>query len=221
MKYIKKILIVLMIGLMILPITASADEKKYQSTNLDEALTEEQIEHDFSNYKETDDQAVIYLFRGKGCAYCRKFLTFLNSIVGDYGKYFKVVSYEVWYNKDNGELMNNVAETMNEEAGGVPYIVIGDKVFAGYSETYDDEIKAQIKKLYETEKSKRYDVMENLGKDDEKEKKEGNNMSFGLLAFIVIFPLALAAGVVVYENKKHLDIEERISNLENKSKKTK
>ena len=63
--------------------------------------------------------------------------------------------------------------------------------------------------------------MENLGKDDEKEKKEGNNMSFGLLAFIVIFPLALAAGVVVYENKKHLDLEERISNLENKSKKTK
>ena len=46
-------------------------------------------------------------------------------------------------------------------------------------------------------------------------------MSFGLLAFIVIFPLALAAGVVVYENKKYLDLKERISNLENKSKKTK
>ena len=202
MKFIKKALLVLLLGLLVIPFNVSADSKKYQTMNLEEALTEESIEHDLSNYKETDDQVTIYLFRGKGCAYCRKFLTFINSIVDEYGQYFKVVSYEVWYNQDNGELMNKVADTMQQEAGGVPYIVIGDKVFAGYSEQYDADIKAQIKKLYET-------------------KKEGNDMSFGFLAFTIIFPLALAAGVIVYQNKKYIDLEERLSALENKKNKSK
>lgn len=219
MKLIKKVLIVLMIGLMILPLNAQAKEKSYKTMNLDEALTEESIEHDFSNYKETDDQVVIYLFRGKGCAYCRKFLTFLNSIVDEYGSKFKVVSYEVWYDSDNAELMQKVSETTGEEAGGVPYIVIGDKVFAGYSESYDADIKAKIDELYKTKKNKRYDVMQNLGKKDDE--KEGNDMSFGLLAFTIIFPLALAAGVVIYENKKHIDLEERIAKLEEKNNKKK
>ena len=114
--------------------------------------------------------------------------------------------------------MTSVADTMKQEAGGVPYIVIGDKVFAGYSEQYDAEIKSQIKKLYETNKSKRYDVMEHIGKE-ETEKKEGLDMSFGLLAFIIIFPLALATGVIVYENKKIIDLESRISELETKKRK--
>lgn len=220
MKFIKKALLVLLLGLLVIPFNVSADSKKYQTMNLEEALTEESIEHDLSNYKETDDQVTIYLFRGKGCAYCRKFLTFINSIVDEYGQYFKVVSYEVWYNQDNGELMNKVADTMQQEAGGVPYIVIGDKVFAGYSEQYDADIKAQIKKLYETKKSKRYDVMEHLD-DKEETKKEGNDMSFGFLAFTIIFPLALAAGVIVYQNKKYIDLEERLSALENKKNKSK
>ena len=114
--------------------------------------------------------------------------------------------------------MSKVSETMNKDAGGVPYIVIGDKVFAGYSESYDDDIKSAIETLYKQSKADRYDVMENLDKEDDEE-KEGNDMSFGFLAFTVIFPLALAAGVVVYENKKVIDLEERIAKLENKKNK--
>ena len=53
--------------------------------------------------------------------------------------------------------MQKVSETTGEEAGGVPYIVIGDKVFAGYSENYDEDIKNKIDELYNTKKSKRYD----------------------------------------------------------------
>ena len=92
----KNVLIVIFIlCLLVLPIKTEALKYKgvdYKTLNLDEALTEEEIEHDFSNYKESDKQVTIYLFRGKGCAYCRAFLTHLNDIVDDMGKYFKVVS---------------------------------------------------------------------------------------------------------------------------------
>ena len=144
----KKVFLAILISVLcFIPFSVNAEEKEYKTLNLDEALKEEEIDHDFSNYKETDDQAIIYLFRGKGCAYCKKFLTYLNSIVDDYGKYFKVVSYEVWYDNDNAELMEKVGNLLGQKAEGVPYIVIGDKVFAGYAESYNDEIKEAIKNL--------------------------------------------------------------------------
>ena len=121
----KKVFLAILISVLcFIPFSVNAEEKEYKTLNLDEALKEEAIDHDFSNYKETDDQAIIYLFRGKGCAYCKKFLTYLNSIVDDYGKYFKVVSYEVWYDNDNAELMEKVGNLLGQKAEGVPYIVI-------------------------------------------------------------------------------------------------
>ena len=83
----------------IIPVKAFAKEQ-YKTLNLEETLAEEGIEKKFSNYKETDDQITIYMFRGKGCAYCKKFLEFLNGITEEYGKYFKLVSFESWYNDE-------------------------------------------------------------------------------------------------------------------------
>ena len=230
MNIFKRILITLFItGLLFLPLTAKAEEKTYTSLNLDQALTEEEIEHDFSNYSENDDQAIIYLFRGKGCGYCRKFLTFINSIIDDYGKYFKVVSYEVWNDENNATLLNNVANTMKKEAGGVPYIVIGDKVFPGYAESYDEEIKEQIKKVYNTDKADRYDVMDNLveietvteegGSDSNSKSTSSSSSNFSLIVFYIIFTLAACTVVVVYENKKRIELENRILLLEGKKPK--
>ena len=83
----------LLLVVMILPTHVFADEVK--SENLDEILTSKSITHDFSNYSENDDQAIVYLFYGQSCGYCQKFLEFLKSIIPEYGKYFKVVGYEV------------------------------------------------------------------------------------------------------------------------------
>jgi len=62
----------------------------YKTMNLDEALTQEKISHDFSKYKETDDQVVIYLFRGNGCGFCRNFLTFLNNLSIEYHRFVAI-----------------------------------------------------------------------------------------------------------------------------------
>jgi len=174
MKKLKVLIVILFLA--IIPSIAFAQET-YETTNLEQTLKAEGIEYDLKNYKETNNQITIYLFRGNGCSYCKKFITFLASITDEYGKYFKLQSYEVWYNKDNSKLLENVAEFLDEDAEGVPYIVIGNQVFPGYHEKYDEQIKKAILDLYNSEE--RYDVLEVMGiqKNDSKEEiiKDENN----------------------------------------------
>lgn len=145
----KRILILMITLIAFFPCIVKAEENEYHSMNLEQALTEEGIEHDLSGYTETDDQAIIYLFRGSGCGYCKRFLTFLNSIVPEYGKYFKVVSYEVWQETENRSLLNGFSKTLEVEVKGVPFIIIGNEYFPGYASTYDEQIKKAIMEQYE------------------------------------------------------------------------
>ncbi len=176
---------------LLLPIGVNA---KYNATNLDEALNDEVIVHDFSNYKETDDQVIIYLFRGNGCQHCRAFLKFLNSIVPDYGKYFKLESYEIWdeKNKDNKALLNDVAIHMGYDPTnnfGIPFIIIGDKVFDVYSSNYDNEIKSTI--IREYQKKDRYDVLVDM-----KIKKGKSKINFANILKI-IYGLSISGILVI------------------------
>lgn len=206
----KKFLLLVMISLLcFIPVSVNAQEKGYSSLNLDEALTEEGIDHDFSNYEENNDQAIIYLFRGKGCGYCRKFLTFLNSIIDDYGKYFKVVSYEVWYDQENASLLTEVSNFLGTNAEGVPYIVIGDKVFPGYASSYDEDIKDAIKKQYDSKNE--YDVMKKLSVNSNSNSKtevkstKNNTLSVILISiFSSIFVIGAIVIIVIFnlKNKK-------------------
>ena len=159
----KILLIVLLLGLITLPLkSVSAEGEKYQALDLEETLADDGIEVAFKDYNPSEDAITIYLFRGNGCGYCHAFLEFLNSITDEYGKYFKLESYEVWYNQNNAELMQEVSTFMGSQASGVPYIIIGDKVIGGYSENYNDQIKNAIMELYKTKKNKRYDVMKKM-----------------------------------------------------------
>lgn len=196
----KKILIlIMMISVLLVPMTTMAAEKKYTSQNLDEVLTEEKIEHDFSNYKETDDQITIYMFRGRGCTYCAKFLNFLNSIIDDYGKYFKVEAYEVWNDQNNETLLTEVANFLGKNAGGVPFIVIGDQVFGGYDESFNESIKQAIKNLYNSKD--RYDVLEEIEKEKRKEEWERAKLVVVNISAVVISTLVILL-FVHHENKK-------------------
>ena len=159
------LLVIATIALLVLPFTVNAKERdilgtKYTSTDLKATLAEENISEEFKNYSENDDQITIYMFRGKGCGYCQRFLKFINSITNEYGKYFKLEAYEVWYDSNNNKLMKGVSTYLNQAAQGVPYIVIGKEVFPGYASDYDEGIKNAITKLYNTKKSERYDVIE-------------------------------------------------------------
>jgi cell division protein FtsL len=225
----KKLIIVLVmvLGLM-LPLYVKAETK---SLNLKEALEEEKSELDkgWEGYSENDDQAIIYLFRGNGCGYCRAFLTFLNGITSEYGKYFKLVSYEVWNDQTNAALLDSVSNYLDNPAYGVPYIIIGDKVFAGYASDYDEDIKTTIVDLYNTKKSKRYDVMAEMKKNPNKDAKSGTTSDNKVIIWALVFTaVALIVNLVYMGNrfgelkvefdKLHEEVQELKTKPETKTK---
>ena len=214
---IKKLTVLILLCLMILPVHVYA-EGNYVTQNLDEILTEEGIEHGFSNYEETDDQITIYLFHGRGCTYCKKFLNFLNDNIDEYGKYFKVVGYEVWYNTENAKLMDEVADFLGESSNGVPFIIIGDQVFTGYSSSWDEQILSAITNLYNSED--RYDVFEEMAKGDTSI-SNGTVILWNL--FFVLVATIIITLVTHFENKKLLvridELEEKLTHKQNKTSK--
>jgi len=208
MKLLKSIVIVFVLAL--IPNIAFAQET-YNYKNLEETLKQEEIEYNLKNYKETDDQITIYLFRGKGCGYCKKFLTFLNSITDEYGKYFKLQSYEVWYDRNNSELFESVAEFLDEDAGGVPYIVIGNQVFPGYHSSYDEQIKKAIKDLYNSEE--RYDVFVEMAKAEEAAKKANNLDIKPIITWGAVFTIIATGASIAFTYNATQKLERKLMDI--------
>jgi len=209
----KKLITVLFLSLMLIPFGVKAASQKYDTLNLKEALTEEKIEFNLKDYKETDDQITIYLFRGNGCSYCRSFLEFLNSIVPEYGKYFKVVSYETWYNEANYKFMLEVSSFLGQPASGVPYIIIGDQVFPGYASSFDEKIKKAIVDLYNSKD--RYDVMEEM----EKANKPDNSgvINTWLIIGVNFAIVVLGVCAIIYcDYKQHKILFNKLDSIDNK-----
>lgn len=196
----KKILSIVLVGLIFIPTLAFANE--YTTENFEEALTEEGIEHDLKDYKESEEKINIYLFRGHKCGFCNSFLTFLYNNVEEYGKYFNLVSYEIFNDSNNSKLFEQVSKFMDGEAAtGVPYIVIGDTAFGGFNESTDgDKIKEKIKELYESKD--RYDVFEEMEKGEKETSKE---TSATIIMWNAIFT-TLAVGIILYVNNRQIKV---------------
>ena len=98
-----------------------------------------------------EDKINIYFFWGDGCPHCEELFTFLESIKSEYNEYFNLYGFEVWYNEDNGQIMDYFQEELGETVGSrsVPYYIIGDKSFSGYSSDMNEEILDTIEEKYE------------------------------------------------------------------------
>lgn len=213
----KKFMSVLLVGLLFVPMLIKADSKSYKdytTSTLSEVLKEEGIDVDLGDYKESDDKINIYLFRGKGCSVCKKFVTFLAENIEEYGKYFNLVAFEVWYDNDNVELLNEVSEVFGDDVDGVPYIVIGDETFPGFlaTEEYQSSITSAIMKLYESKD--RYDVFDNLGKE-EKETKD----NFSSIILWNLFFTTVATIVILFVNdRRYKELNTKIDRFIKKNK---
>ena len=211
----RKLALLVVLFVSILTLTGCGNGKKYyegyKTLNFKEVLQAEEMELENPDYTETDDQAIIYLFRGQGCGFCRKFITFLNSISKEYGKYFKVISFEVWYDENNAALMGKMPTVTNVEARGVPYIIIGDKVFDGYAETYDEQIKSKIMEQY---KDNSYDVFEKLAKEENKFK------GFSNTAIVIINLVLISVATICIIVNSNKNTKAILSALNNTKKET-
>lgn len=218
----KKFLLVLMLFLVLMPMSVFAKDEKivkenYKFLNFEQVLEQEEIKLEFSDYKETEEQITIYLFRGKGCAYCKKFLNYLNSITEEYGKYFKLESYEVWYDHDNSKLLEEVSDFLEQSAQGVPYIVIGDKVFAGYTEQYNNSIISAITEQYNSEE--KYDVFDEMAKAYDEEHKTDYSQTILIIVCNFIFILIATSLIIVYIDNKNMKLNNKLEELEKNLKK--
>lgn len=135
---------------------------------------------------EESKEVTVYFFRGEGCSHCAEAEAWFESIEEEYGSMFNIVDYETWYNEDNAALMQRVAEARGEEAQGVPYIIIGNKSWNGFTESYESEMIEQIKSEFEKDVNDRYDIMKLLPNGVKKEKENKSNDVLSLIIILIV-----------------------------------
>ena len=168
---------------------------------LKEACDAEELTCDFEEKEPSEDLPNIYIFRGNGCGYCERLLTFLGTIAEEYQDKVNFVVYEVADNTDNWDLYEKVGAKFGDEVSGYPYMVIGTKVFNGYASSDDEEIIETIEE-YAAEENP-YDVVAEVESGNLDEVKTEEESSSGIvLAFIfgVVIVLILIMGYTL--NKK-------------------
>ena len=190
MKHLQRLFVFLMAVMLVIPFGV---------------LAEEEVET--TSVEETEKEPVkVYFFRGETCGYCKAALEWFDSIEEEYGKYYDIVSYEVWNDPDNQALMQEVADVFGDEASGVPYIIVGNYTYPnGFGadsvideasgKTMGDEMIERIMEVYESDN--RYDVMEELTK----EKPNYDNV-VAVVAVLAVAALITVAVITRRSNKE-------------------
>ena len=130
----KKITILLLILSIILPLNAKAISKDYKDRISD--IVDKKVEKDKVN---------LYLFRGEGCPHCADEEKWLKTIKEKYKEKLNIYDFEVWYSKKNSKLLDKVKKEFGSKRNGVPFTVIGDNYYVGFSDTTKNDIENSIK----------------------------------------------------------------------------
>lgn len=185
-----RLLLILFAAVLLLPMTVFAEGEEVVAENPE--TTEETTTAEAEvNSKEVN----IYFFRGEGCPHCEEAEQWFQSIEAEYGSYFNIVDYETWYNEDNANLMQQVAEARGEEAEGVPYIIVGDKSWSGFTESYEEEILSQITSVYAQDVNDRYDIMKYLDNPSAAKKDTDKKDSGSSDALVLVLIILIAGGI--------------------------
>ena len=191
-------LVLIFAAFLILPFAVYAEDDEVEDAQVEEVSEEASEETTGDDSKEVN----VYFFRGQGCSHCAEAEEWFKSIEEEYGSYFKVVDYETWYNEDNAKLMQEVADARGEKAEGVPYIIIGDQSWNGFSQSYAEDMINQIKTVYAQDVSERYDIMTYLPYIKDGKKTDDSKDSNDALALILIILVTGGIGFGVYQARK-------------------
>lgn len=137
-----------------------------KNTSVQENVVEEEkeklkIDADLDNLKYDENKVNIYFFWGNGCPHCEQEFKFFESIETEYGDYFTLNTFETWYDEDNREILEQFASNMEDEITGVPYTIIGNKTFKGFSTRYEEEMLNAIKEQYKDSYDVYFDNIDN------------------------------------------------------------
>ena len=92
--------------------------------------------------KKENNKVNIYFFYRDTCHICSSEKEFFASIEEEYGKYYNLYKLSANLYQD---LIFEIAEVFNDNVRGVPYTIIGDKSFVGFSENTKEEMLNAIK----------------------------------------------------------------------------
>ena len=132
-----------------------------QENEVEEKQEKLKIDANLENIKYDENKVNIYFFWGNGCPHCEKEFEFFESIETEYGDYFTLNTFETWYDEDNREILKQFASNMEDEITGVPYTIIGNKSFKGFSERYELEMLEVIKEQYKDSYDVYFDNIDN------------------------------------------------------------
>lgn len=87
----------------------------------------------------------LYLFHSETCMHCQAEIEYLKELEKKYDN-LKIHLYEVDSHKDNAEKMLKVKEKLNIDSPNVPFTVIGNYYYIGFSDGIGDGIKELVEK---------------------------------------------------------------------------
>jgi len=99
----------------------------------------------FASSSSAAEEVKLYFFNGDGCPHCAKEEVFLADLASKNPE-LKIYSFEIWHNKSNLNLLVKVGEEMNTDVSAIPFTVVGDKTFSGYSDTIGQQIALQVER---------------------------------------------------------------------------
>ncbi len=85
----------------------------------------------------------IYLFYGDGCPHCAQERQYIVDVLQNKYSNLKIYEYEIYNNKDNAALLQEVAEKLGVGVEGVPFLIIGDQDFVGYAKSTSAQVIEQ------------------------------------------------------------------------------
>ena len=92
-----------------------------------------------------DNKVELYVFHGQGCPHCAKMLDFLDEMQDKYPS-LEIKEYEVYFNRDNQKLFQQMADAFETEIQGVPTVFIDERVIVGFSDTLGNSIEQEIQR---------------------------------------------------------------------------
>ena len=134
----RKLLIILLAFVLFLPLNVFALSDNY----VDKVAN-------ITGSKVNKNKVNLYLFHGRECPHCAEEKQWLKEIKKDYKDYLNVYEFEVWHDENNAKTLEVVKETFKTDARGVPFTVIGDNYYVGYSEATGSMIETKIKEYAE------------------------------------------------------------------------
>ena len=109
-----------------------------QTENTDQSTSKQSQGTEFARSHESDidlsdNKPNIYIFWGDGCPHCKALAKFISKLPAKTKDKVNIYSFEVWGDKDNKTFMKKFGKYLGQDISGVPFMVIGDKIFDGYS----------------------------------------------------------------------------------------